>query len=229
MASGQRLSGSTTLSPSVALSPKELRERRLASLGKIERNTNTATATAIMKVGQARSNTLDNTLTLGGGVLKCHGIQSPSSIRFLSQLEALRYYSVGGYFKSPKNPIRVCGSTSHFTVLFGPKESLIESKSDLLLARCRRSFKSVVQISNEGGEFYYDCNDDSEDDDIDSMESSFSSDALSMLRGGNTPRIGMTVALSPIFTGHESGAMPKPSRHCDAEDLEMLKKYVALN
>mmetsp|Transcript_1301 Transcript_1301/g.2000 ORF Transcript_1301/g.2000 Transcript_1301/m.2000 type:complete len:196 (-) Transcript_1301:46-633(-) len=44
------------------------------------------------------------------------------------------------------------------------------------------------QGSNEEGQFYHDCDDDSEDEDIDSMDSSFSSDAQSTPRGGDSPR-----------------------------------------
>jgi hypothetical protein len=65
----------------------------------------------------------------------------------LSQLESLRYCEVGNYYKSPKFPIFVVGSTSHFTVLFGEAGALKESKSDILLEHCRRAFKAV-----EGGE-----------------------------------------------------------------------------
>jgi len=112
----------------------------------------------LLITGQAVSNVFDNTLTLGGGGdtstdnnddnnLKCHGIQSQPHIGYLSQLESLRYCEVGGYYKAPKYPIWVVGSTSHFSVLFGEENCLKESKSDELLERCRRAFKSV-----EGGE-----------------------------------------------------------------------------
>jgi len=114
----------------------------------------------LLITGQAVSNVFDNTISLGGGGdattdnnnnddddLKCHGIQSQPSIGYLSQLESLRYCEVGGYYKAPKCPIWVVGSTSHFSVLFGEENSLKESKSDELLERCRRAFKSV-----EGGE-----------------------------------------------------------------------------
>jgi len=125
----------------------------------------------LLLTGQAVSNVFDNTLTLGGDSnksdgkqndsiinndtnasssnnnVKCHGIQSQPSIGYLSQLESLRYCEVGGYYKSPKYPIWVIGSTSHFSVLFGEDDCLKESESDVLLERCRRAFKSV-----EGGE-----------------------------------------------------------------------------
>ncbi len=88
-------------------------------------------------------------MTLGGS-LQCHGIQSQPSIGYLSQLEALRYCSVGDYYKSPINPVWVIGSTSHFSVLFGSKKCLQESQSDLLLGQCRRAFKSVEGAEENG-------------------------------------------------------------------------------
>lgn len=103
----------------------------------------------LLLTGQATTNIFDNTMTLGGS-LQCHGIQSQPSIGYLSQLEALRYCSVGHFYKSPKNPVWLIGSTSHFSVLFGTEESLKESKSDLLLDQCRRAFKSVEGAEENG-------------------------------------------------------------------------------
>lgn len=108
----------------------------------------------LLLTGQAVSNVFDNSLTLGGGTpsedgdaLVCKGIQRPPGVGYLSQLESMRYCEVGSFYKSPKFPIWVVGSTSHFTVLFGDRSSLKESKSDQLLEKCRRAFKAV-----EGGE-----------------------------------------------------------------------------
>ena len=103
----------------------------------------------LLLTGQATTNIFDNTMTLGGS-LQCHGIQAQPSIGYLSQLEALRYCSVGDYYKSPKKPVWVIGSTSHFSVLFGSTESLKESQSDLLLEECRRAFKSVEGAEENG-------------------------------------------------------------------------------
>eukprot|EP00554_Chaetoceros_debilis_P010050 CAMPEP_0194106732 /NCGR_PEP_ID=MMETSP0150-20130528/6710_1 /TAXON_ID=122233 /ORGANISM="Chaetoceros debilis, Strain MM31A-1" /LENGTH=871 /DNA_ID=CAMNT_0038794957 /DNA_START=51 /DNA_END=2666 /DNA_ORIENTATION=- len=104
----------------------------------------------LLLTGQATSNTFDNTITLGGGALKCHGVQSQPSIGYLTQLEALRYCSVGSYYKTPQFPIWVVGSTSHFTVLFGPPTSLEESESDVILQMCRRAFKSCEGAEDNG-------------------------------------------------------------------------------
>jgi hypothetical protein len=102
----------------------------------------------LLLTGVATSNTFDNTVTLGS--LKCHGIQSQPSIGYLTQLEALRYCSVGSYYKSPEFPIWIVGSTSHFTVMFGSMDSLKESESDTLLENCRRAFKSVENAEENG-------------------------------------------------------------------------------
>lgn len=104
----------------------------------------------LLLTGQASSNTFDNTVILGGGSLKCYGIQSQPDIGYLTQLEALRYCSVGSYYKSPKFPIWIIGSSSHFTVMFGSMDSLKESESDILLERCRRAFKSIENAEENG-------------------------------------------------------------------------------
>jgi hypothetical protein len=100
----------------------------------------------LLLTGQAVSNVFDNTLKPSGDLV-LRGIQSQPTIGYLSQLEAMRYCEVGSFYKSPRFPIWVVGSASHFTVLFGQATSLKESKSDMLLEQCRRAFKGV-----EGGE-----------------------------------------------------------------------------
>jgi hypothetical protein len=100
----------------------------------------------LLLTGQAVSNVFDNTLSPSGDMV-CRGVQIRPQIGYLSQLEALRYCEVGSYYKSPRVPIWVVGSTSHFTVLFGDGAALAESQSDLILEECRRAFKSM-----EGGE-----------------------------------------------------------------------------
>ena len=99
----------------------------------------------LLLTGQCTSNVFDNTVKLGP--LSMYGIQYQPAIGYLTQLESLRYCSVGGYYKNPQFPIWVIGSQSHFTVLFGSEKCLEESPSDLLLEKCRRAFKAI-----EGGE-----------------------------------------------------------------------------
>ena len=80
----------------------------------------------------------------------CRGITRRPVVGYLTQLEALRYCQVGGYYKSPQFPIWVVGSTSHFTVLFGDASSLQETESDKLLEKCRRAFKQVEGADENG-------------------------------------------------------------------------------
>lgn len=101
----------------------------------------------LLLTGQAVSNVFDNTMTPSGS-LTCCGIQQRPAVGYLTQLESLRYCEVGGYYKNPRFPIWVVGSTSHFTVLFGDASCLKESKSDALLEKCRRAFKEVDGIEN---------------------------------------------------------------------------------
>jgi hypothetical protein len=93
----------------------------------------------LLLTGQAVSNAFDHTMEVADVV--CRGISSQPHVGYLSQLEALRYCQVGEFYKNPRYPIWVVGSTSHFSVLFGGEEALRESQSDKLLERCRRAFK----------------------------------------------------------------------------------------
>ena len=92
------------------------------------------------------SNVFDNTLRPSGEFV-CRGVQARPGVGYLTQLEAMRYLEVGGYYKTPRFPIWVVGSTSHFTVMFGDARCLQESQSDVLLEKCRRAFKAI-----DGGE-----------------------------------------------------------------------------
>ncbi|KAL9182959.1 hypothetical protein ACHAXT_004238 [Thalassiosira profunda] len=94
----------------------------------------------LLLTGQAVSNVFDNSVVLSEEVT-CWGIQRRPAVGYLSALESLRYCEVGNYYKCPLFPIWVVGSTSHFSVVFGDERCLKESKSDILLERCRRAFK----------------------------------------------------------------------------------------
>jgi len=76
----------------------------------------------LLLVGRARTNTFDGVRVLGDRndptAFKLKGIEERNEIGFLTLLEALRYTSVGEYYKSPHYPIWVVGSSNHFTVLF---------------------------------------------------------------------------------------------------------------
>ena len=103
----------------------------------------------LLLTGQAVSNVFDNTMNLGEDMV-VRGISRRPVVGYLTQLEALRYCQVGGYYKSPQFPIWVVGSTSHFTVLFGDASSLEETESDKLLEKCRRAFKQVEGADENG-------------------------------------------------------------------------------
>ena len=73
---------------------------------------------------QNNNNNSNNNTNLHGAdseenafVLK--GIQPNQDIGFLSSLEVMRMAKVGDYYKTPKYPIWVVGSSSHYSILFG--------------------------------------------------------------------------------------------------------------
>ena len=96
------------------------------------------------------SNVFDHTLRPSGELI-CRGLQFRPAIGYLTQLEAMRYLEVGGFYKTPRFPIWVIGSTSHFTVMFGDAAALKESASDILLERVRRAFKRMDGGAEENG------------------------------------------------------------------------------
>ena len=63
----------------------------------------------------------------------------------------MRYLEVGGFYKTPRFPIWVVGSTSHFSVMFGDANALKESASDVLLEKVRRTFKRMEGGAAENG------------------------------------------------------------------------------
>ncbi|KAD5507557.1 hypothetical protein R6Q59_031646 [Mikania micrantha] len=67
--------------------------------------------------GMAVANVFDGKMDLGGGMF-VKGILTPVEVGFLTLLESLNYCKVGQFLKSPKWPIWVIGSESHYTVLF---------------------------------------------------------------------------------------------------------------
>jgi hypothetical protein len=102
----------------------------------------------LLLTGQAVSNVFDGEMALGedSGGMKVTGIKKRSAIGYLTHLEALRYCQVGNHYKTPKFPIWVIGSSSHFTVLFSlEKEVNEETNSEKLFAMLQRCFKSVDQ------------------------------------------------------------------------------------
>eukprot|EP00536_Pseudo-nitzschia_multiseries_P003760 jgi/Psemu1/323174/estExt_fgenesh1_pg.C_590023 len=104
----------------------------------------------LVLTGQAVSNVFDHTLR-PSGELVCRGIQSQPAIGYLTQLEAKRFVEVGAFYKTPRFPVWVIGSVSHFTVMFGDGSALTESASDVLLEKVRRAFKRMDGGAEENG------------------------------------------------------------------------------
>lgn len=104
----------------------------------------------LLLTGQGVSNVFDHTLR-PSGELVCRGIHTQPTIGYLTQLEAMRYLEVGGFYKSPSFPVWVIGSTSHFSVMFGDANALKESASDALLEKVRRAFKRMEGGAEENG------------------------------------------------------------------------------
>jgi hypothetical protein len=85
---------------------------------------------------------MDGDMDMGGLVIK--GIQKKSDVGYLTHLEALRLCEVGSFYKVPKFPVWVVGSSSHFTVLFSFDSTVNEeSTSEKMLSFAQRVFKSA--------------------------------------------------------------------------------------
>lgn len=70
-----------------------------------------------MLVGRARSNVHDGERDLGDGfILK--GIDKRSDIGFLTFFEFFGYFTVGAHLKTPRLPIWIVQSESHYTIIF---------------------------------------------------------------------------------------------------------------
>nr|CCA19714.1 conserved hypothetical protein [Albugo laibachii Nc14] len=97
----------------------------------------------LLLTGKATSNVFDGSIPLGDSGMSLRGVSERARIGYLTQLEALRYCEVGSYYKCPRYPIWVVGSSSHFTILFGLDESICNaSESQILFERIRRTFQS---------------------------------------------------------------------------------------
>jgi len=98
----------------------------------------------LLLTGRGTSNVMDGQVELGDSGLCVRGLSSRSTIGYLSHLEALRYCEVGSFFKVPRVPIWVVGSSSHFSVLFCTSRKVNEeSRSERLLSTLQRCFKAV--------------------------------------------------------------------------------------
>jgi hypothetical protein len=66
--------------------------------------------------GCAASNVFDGNKDISGYVM--HGVPHAMDVGYVTLLEYLRYATVGSYYKGPKTPIWVVGSSSHYSVMF---------------------------------------------------------------------------------------------------------------
>lgn len=94
----------------------------------------------LLLTGRATSNVHDGSKSLSPELenVRLEGVSGHPLVGYLSHLEALRYFEVGTYYKEPVFPIWVIASQSHFTVLYGMENDVIQaSKSSIL----RRTFE----------------------------------------------------------------------------------------
>ncbi len=114
--------------------------------------------------GRATSGVFDGTKSLmeemGGGNaelagapgLSMRGILQQPSLGYLTQLEALRYTSVGTHFKEPAWPIYVLASSSHYSLLFAMDHGVIQPSPSALARRafdtCDASGGGMIQADD---------------------------------------------------------------------------------
>lgn len=104
----------------------------------------------LLLTGESTSNVFDHVVNIDNALI-CRGVSDQSTIGYLTQLESLRYCSVGTFYKTPKVPIWVIGSQSHFTVLFSSSTNiLLSTESTIILEKCRRVFGSVDNANENG-------------------------------------------------------------------------------
>ncbi|KAL5195290.1 Ubiquitin carboxyl-terminal hydrolase MINDY-3 [Glycine soja] len=104
----------------------------------------------LLLCGEAVPNVFDGRMDLGGGMF-VKGISGYVEVGFLTLLESLNFCKVGQFLKSPKWPIWVVGSESHYTVLFAldpsvQNENELEGKETLI----RRAFDAQDQSGGGG-------------------------------------------------------------------------------
>ena len=85
--------------------------------------------------GRATSNVFDGQENLGEGMcLRGVPEEAEISVGLLSELEALRYVTVGSKLKNPKYPFWLLGSTNHYTLLFGFRQVKVAKKDVYITA-----------------------------------------------------------------------------------------------
>ena len=81
----------------------------------------------IILVGKAASNVFDGDKDMGDNFI-IKGVHKDSEIGFLTLFEAYGYFQVGQHLKSPKLPIWIVCSESHYSVIFSPDIGLARRK-----------------------------------------------------------------------------------------------------
>lgn len=104
----------------------------------------------LLLCGEAVPNVFDGRMDLGGGMF-LKGIPKNVEVGFLTLLESLNFCKVGQNLKSPKWPIWVVGSESHYTVLFALDPSVQEENElELRESQIRRAFDARDQSGGGG-------------------------------------------------------------------------------
>ncbi|CAN8302615.1 unnamed protein product [Cochlearia groenlandica] len=104
----------------------------------------------LLLCGEAVPNVFDGRMDLGGGMF-LKGISKNVEVGFLTLLESLNFCKVGQNLKSPKWPIWVIGSESHYTVLFALDPSVQEENElELRESQIRRAFDARDQSGGGG-------------------------------------------------------------------------------
>ncbi|XP_076886651.1 uncharacterized protein LOC143536559 [Bidens hawaiensis] len=100
--------------------------------------------------GVAVANVFDGKIDLGDGMF-VKGILTPVEVGFLTLLESLNFCKVGQSLKSPKWPIWVVGSESHYTVLFALDTNVqAENEFEGRETTIRRAFDAQDQSGGGG-------------------------------------------------------------------------------
>ncbi|TKY51397.1 siah E3 ubiquitin protein ligase 2 [Spatholobus suberectus] len=104
----------------------------------------------LLLCGEAVPNVFDGRMDLGGGMF-LKGISRDVEVGFLTLLESLNFCKVGRFLKSPKWPIWVVGSESHYTVLFALDPS-VQNENELegRETQIRKAFDAQDQSGGGG-------------------------------------------------------------------------------
>ena len=104
----------------------------------------------LLLCGYASSQVHDGQIPMGDTGLVLRGVSDTPEIGYLSLLEALRYCTVGEYYKTPKYPVWLVASESHFSVLFSSERKLVlDSPEEMAAKILKRSF--AKQDAGGGG------------------------------------------------------------------------------